>query len=60
VHDDVYRRLGHCARHRKHELLRERQMLPIFAVREPLMALVKQNAVLIVVGETGSGKSTRA
>ncbi|WYZ34826.1 hypothetical protein EsH8_I_001102 [Colletotrichum jinshuiense] len=40
-------------------LLRIRQKLPIWAHREEIQARMLQNDVLLLVGETGSGKSTQ-
>ncbi|KAH7721286.1 ATP-dependent RNA helicase DHX8 [Aphelenchoides avenae] len=37
----------------------QKQSLPIYALREDLMVAVKANQVLIVIGETGSGKTTQ-
>ncbi|KAI6656538.1 hypothetical protein LOD99_1333 [Oopsacas minuta] len=37
----------------------QRQYLPIYASREELMRLIRQNRVIIIVGETGSGKTTQ-
>ncbi|KAE8269968.1 hypothetical protein A4X09_0g2393 [Tilletia walkeri] len=37
----------------------QRQTLPIFKLREQLVQAVKENQVLIVVGDTGSGKTTQ-
>ncbi|EPX75102.1 ATP-dependent RNA helicase Prp16 [Schizosaccharomyces octosporus yFS286] len=37
----------------------QREMLPAFAVREQLLSVIRDNQVLIVVGETGSGKTTQ-
>lgn len=36
-----------------------RQLLPVFQYREDLLRAVKDNQILIVVGETGSGKTTQ-
>jgi HrpA-like RNA helicase len=38
---------------------KERQQLPAWSARERLVELVKENQVLIVIGETGSGKTTQ-
>ncbi|RPB19840.1 hypothetical protein L211DRAFT_584545 [Terfezia boudieri ATCC MYA-4762] len=44
----------------KSKTLREqREYLPAFAVREELMRVIRDNQVVIVVGETGSGKTTQ-
>ncbi|KAK3306704.1 ATP-dependent RNA helicase DHX8 [Chaetomium strumarium] len=37
----------------------QRESLPVFAFREQLIQAVKENQILIVVGETGSGKTTQ-
>jgi len=37
----------------------QREYLPIFSVREELLNVVRENSVLIIVGETGSGKTTQ-
>ncbi|CAK7273378.1 hypothetical protein SEPCBS119000_005623 [Sporothrix epigloea] len=40
-------------------LREQREYLPAFAVREELMRVIRDNQVIIVVGETGSGKTTQ-
>jgi len=37
----------------------QRQSLPIFRLRDQLLSAIKDNQVLIVIGETGSGKTTQ-
>jgi pre-mRNA-splicing factor ATP-dependent RNA helicase DHX38/PRP16 len=37
----------------------QRRSLPIFSVRDDLLDVVRENSVIIVVGETGSGKTTQ-
>ncbi|XP_011270099.1 hypothetical protein CAOG_08518, partial [Capsaspora owczarzaki ATCC 30864] len=37
----------------------QRQFLPVFAVREQLMQVIRDNSIVIIVGETGSGKTTQ-
>ncbi|KAI9197306.1 pre-mRNA-splicing factor ATP-dependent RNA helicase PRP16-like protein [Polychytrium aggregatum] len=37
----------------------QREFLPAFAVREELMNVIRDNQIVIVVGETGSGKTTQ-
>ena len=37
----------------------QRESLPIFKLREQLLAAVNDNQVLVVIGETGSGKTTQ-
>lgn len=40
-------------------LIEQRQSLPIFKLREELIKAVTDNQILIVIGETGSGKTTQ-
>lgn len=40
-------------------ILEQRQSLPIFKLREQLLEAIHDNQVLIVIGETGSGKTTQ-
>ncbi|GAB0088434.1 ATP-dependent RNA helicase DHX8 [Sergentomyia squamirostris] len=40
-------------------LIEQRQSLPIFKLREDLVKAVNDNQILIVIGETGSGKTTQ-
>ncbi|KAK3016011.1 hypothetical protein RJ639_006735 [Escallonia herrerae] len=40
-------------------LAQQRQYLPIFSVRDVLMQVIRENQVVVVVGETGSGKTTQ-
>jgi flagellar biosynthesis GTPase FlhF len=40
-------------------LKEQREYLPVFTVRERLLDVVRDNQVVIVVGETGSGKTTQ-
>eukprot|EP01018_Ginkgo_biloba_P028657 Gb_13411 [translate_table: standard] len=40
-------------------LTEQRQYLPIFSVRDELLQVVHENQVIVVVGETGSGKTTQ-
>lgn len=40
-------------------LLEQRQSLPIYKLRDQLIKAVDDNQILIVVGETGSGKTTQ-
>ena len=37
----------------------QREYLPVFSVREELMKVIADNRVIIIVGETGSGKTTQ-
>ena len=40
-------------------ILRGRKELPVFPYRDEFLKAVQQNKVLVVVGETGSGKTTQ-
>ena len=44
---------------RSKSLKEQREFLPAFAVREALLRVIRDNQVTIVVGETGSGKTTQ-
>ena len=37
----------------------QRCLLPVFSVREELMEVIRENQIVVVVGETGSGKTTQ-
>jgi pre-mRNA-splicing factor ATP-dependent RNA helicase DHX38/PRP16 len=44
----------------KSKTLREqRSFLPVFAVREELLQIIRDNSIIVIVGETGSGKTTQ-
>lgn len=44
---------------RKKTISQQRNFLPVFAVREELLNVIRENSVIIIVGETGSGKTTQ-
>ncbi|KOC69165.1 Pre-mRNA-splicing factor ATP-dependent RNA helicase PRP16 [Habropoda laboriosa] len=37
----------------------QRRSLPVFAVRQELLNVIRENSVVVIVGETGSGKTTQ-
>lgn len=37
----------------------QRQYLPIYATRNQLLTIIRDNSVIIIIGETGSGKTTQ-
>ncbi|CUM64605.1 uncharacterized protein PRCAT00002213001 [Priceomyces carsonii] len=43
----------------RQRILRQRLSLPAFAVRDDLLKTIDENQVTIVIGETGSGKTTQ-
>ncbi|XP_046397224.1 pre-mRNA-splicing factor ATP-dependent RNA helicase PRP16 [Ischnura elegans] len=44
---------------KKKTILQQRRYLPVFAVRQELLNVIRENSVVIIVGETGSGKTTQ-
>ena len=44
---------------RTRSILQQRTYLPAFTVRDELLSVIRENNVVIVVGETGSGKTTQ-
>lgn len=42
-----------------HEILKTRKTLPVWEARDDFLDLVKKNQIVILVGETGSGKTTQ-
>eukprot|EP00977_Amphora_coffeiformis_P012456 scaffold3077_cov162-Amphora_coffeaeformis.AAC.15 len=41
---------------REKSIRQQREYLPVFTVREELLSVIRENNVVIIVGETGSGK----
>lgn len=46
-------------RERRERVQRDRQSLPVFQYRNALLKTIRDNPVVILVGETGSGKTTQ-
>jgi pre-mRNA-splicing factor ATP-dependent RNA helicase DHX38/PRP16 len=44
---------------KRNTLQQQRRSLPVFSVRQDLLNIIRENSVVIVVGETGSGKTTQ-
>lgn len=44
---------------RYHEILEKRKTLPVWHQKEDFLKVLKDNQTLILVGETGSGKTTQ-
>ena len=40
-------------------LAQQRRFLPVYESREDLLHIIRENQVVVVVGETGSGKTTQ-
>ena len=55
------RALGAAEAKSEHDkLLADRKLLPIYPYREALLDAVAKYQVVVIVGETGSGKTTQA
>ncbi|KAG5834335.1 hypothetical protein ANANG_G00260440 [Anguilla anguilla] len=48
-----------CPARSAQRLLRERQQLPVFQHRQRVLEAIRRHRVVVVAGETGSGKSTQ-
>lgn len=57
--DHVQKSEGASTFSQSRTLREQREYLPAFAVREDLLRVIRDNQVVIVVGETGSGKTTQ-
>lgn len=44
---------------KRNTIQQQRRSLPVFSVRQDLLNIIRENSVVIVVGETGSGKTTQ-
>ncbi|CAF4345967.1 unnamed protein product, partial [Rotaria sordida] len=44
---------------RKRTIDEQRKFLPIYAIRDDLLKIIRENNIIICVGETGSGKTTQ-
>ncbi|CAO1411037.1 unnamed protein product [Diamesa hyperborea] len=44
---------------RRKTMYQQRRFLPVFACRQELLNVIRENNVVIIVGETGSGKTTQ-
>lgn len=44
---------------KRKKILEQRRFLPVFAVRQELLNVIRENSVVIIIGETGSGKTTQ-
>ncbi|XP_036062792.1 ATP-dependent RNA helicase DHX29 isoform X2 [Onychomys torridus] len=54
---NLFRRLQGTPKYQR--LLKERQQLPVFKHRDSIVETLKRHRVVVVAGETGSGKSTQ-
>lgn len=44
---------------KRNTINQQRKSLPVFAVRQELLNVIRENNIVIIVGETGSGKTTQ-
>ena len=44
---------------KKKSLQEQREFLPVYSVRDELLTVIRDNRIVIIVGETGSGKTTQ-
>ena len=44
---------------RKKSIKEQREFLPVYSVRDELTTVIRDNRIVIIVGETGSGKTTQ-
>ena len=44
---------------KRRSLREQRQYLPVYAVRQELLNIIRENNIVVIVGETGSGKTTQ-
>lgn len=44
---------------RRNTLQQQREMMPVFSVRDKLLSIIRENRIVVIVGETGSGKTTQ-
>lgn len=59
AHDGAVRELSGKALTAHEKILEGRKKLPVYTYRDEFLQAVRDNKVLIVVGETGSGKTTQ-
>lgn len=50
---------GATAFSRSKTIKQQREFLPIYASRAELLKIIRENSVVVIVGETGSGKTTQ-
>ncbi|QPG75818.1 hypothetical protein FOA43_003180 [Brettanomyces nanus] len=58
-HDGRGTRTNPPPRYSRADIQRQRQALPAYKVREQFLKVVRENQVVVVIGETGSGKTTQ-
>ncbi|KAJ0682035.1 putative RNA helicase [Helianthus annuus] len=59
VDDEPYQEKSMAKSAHKKRLLTDRKTLPVYSYRESLLKAVEDHQVLVIVGETGSGKTTQ-
>lgn len=59
ISSGINRWTGRAYSQRYHEILEKRRSLPVWHQKEEFLQVLKANQTIILVGETGSGKTTQ-
>lgn len=59
TNDQIKQEHAEALQDQHRHLQEQRRSLPIYQTREALLELVRKNSVVVIVGETGSGKTTQ-
>lgn len=59
TYEDVQHEKVSVLRDKHNKLQEQRRSLPIYRVRDEFLKMIRDNQVVVVVGETGSGKTTQ-
>ncbi|KAH9582227.1 DEAD/DEAH box helicase domain [Trypanosoma melophagium] len=57
--DQIKQERAEALQNQQSRLQEQRRSLPIFQTRDTLLKLIRNNPVVVIVGETGSGKTTQ-
>ena len=57
LHKQLYSK--HMAREKYKEMLKQREDLPVYMEKSNIVGCINKNNVVLIAGETGSGKSTQ-
>ena len=61
IYTNTYRKRGHREEYTEeyYKLLEKRKSLPVWSSKKTILDLVEKNRIVIIQGETGSGKTTQ-